>query len=336
MYLSKQDRLIGPLTMRAIRVATFGGPEVLQVKTDVTIPQPADNEVLVNIKAAGVNPVETYIRAGVYKRLPPLPFTPGSDGAGVVDKVGSKVKRFKPGDRVFLCQTVSGSYAEYGTVNECYTHPLTAALDFKQGAALGVPYFTAYRALCIKAKIQSGQSLLIHGASGSVGIACIQLARSRGLTVYGTAGSQDGLDLIKKLGVHHAFNHREEGYEKRIMETSKDKGVDCIVEMLSNVNLQKDLDMVSVNGTIVVIGSRGNVEISPRSIMAKEANILGVMLWNSSEEEMQETVREVVKGTESGELVPVIGKEYTLEEASQAHFDIVNTKSSTGRLVLIP
>lgn len=322
--------------MKAIRVAAFGGADVLQYKIDAPLPQPAEDEVLVNIKAVGVNPVETYIRAGAYKRLPTLPFTPGSDGAGVVEKVGSKVNRFKPGDRVFVCRTVSGSYAEFATVKESNAHPLAAALDYKQGAALGVPYFTAYRALCIKANIQAGQKVLIHGASGGAGTACIQIAKSYGLTVFGTAGSQQGMDLIKKLGCDHVFNHREQGYEKKILEVTNDCGVDCIVEMLANVNMQRDLDLLAVNGSLVIVGSRGDIEISPRSIMAKESKVYGVMLWNSTEDELQRTSSAIVKGTESGELVPVIGKEYPLDQASQAHRDIINTKSAVGRLVLLP
>uniref|UniRef100_A0A6G1RG13 Crystallin zeta n=1 Tax=Hypotaenidia okinawae TaxID=2861861 RepID=A0A6G1RG13_9GRUI len=133
--------------MRAVRVFEFGGPEVLKLQPDVAIPDPEENQVLIKVHACGVNPVETYIRSGSYARKPALPYTPGSDVAGVIERVGKRVAAFKKGDRVFTLDTISGGYADYAVAAANRTFPLSDKLDFKQGAAIGIPYFTAYRAL---------------------------------------------------------------------------------------------------------------------------------------------------------------------------------------------
>src|SRR5262249_11024688 len=154
---------------------------------------PGPAQVVVRIHAAGVNPVETYIRAGVYPRKPELPYTPGTDGAGVVLLTGKDVSRFKPGDRVYVAQPLTGTYAEQTLCEESSVFPLPAHMSFAQGAAVHIPYATAFRALFDRAAAQGGETVLIHGASGGVGIAAVQLARAAGLRVVGTAGSERGL-----------------------------------------------------------------------------------------------------------------------------------------------
>jgi NADPH2:quinone reductase len=152
--------------------------------------------VLVGIKAAGVNPFKTYIRTGGYVRKPGLPYTPGADGAGVVLENGAGVSAFKPGDRVYTAGSLSGTYAEAALCLEAQVHPLSQKISFAQGAALGVPYGTAFRALFQKACSFKGETAFVHGGSGGVGIAAIQLARSIGMTVFATAGSEKGLKLV--------------------------------------------------------------------------------------------------------------------------------------------
>ncbi|GLD61816.1 quinone oxidoreductase [Lates japonicus] len=203
--------------MRAIRVREFGAPSVLTLCSDVTVPQPGHRQVLIRVHACGVNPVETYIRAGAYTRKPALPYTPGSDVAGVVETVGAGVTAVKAGDRVLTTATESGGYAELTVAAEDCVHKLPDALDFTQGAAIGIPYFTAYRALIHKARSKPGETVLIHGASGGVGMAACQLSRALGLRVLGTAGTPEGMKLVLNNGAHMAFNHREEGYTDKIM-----------------------------------------------------------------------------------------------------------------------
>ncbi|XP_073347974.1 quinone oxidoreductase [Pagrus major] len=324
----------GSRLMRAIRVGEFGGPSVLRLCSDVTVPQPGHRQVLIRVHACGVNPVETYIRAGTYARKPTLPYTPGTDVAGVVETIGEGVTAVKAGDRVFTTATVSGGYAEYTVAADDCVHKLPDALDYTQGAALGIPYFTAYRALVHKAHIKAGETVLIHGASGGVGVAACQLSRALGLKVLGTAGTPEGMKLVLQNGAHLAFNHREKDYTDKIMEATEGKGIDVIVEMLSNVNLSKDLQMLAYGGRVAIVGCRGSIEINPRDIMAKESSIVGVVLFFSAPEEQKECAALLYAGMESGWLKPVVGSQFPLDKAAQAHHDIIECPGAAGKMVL--
>ncbi|XP_056388664.1 quinone oxidoreductase [Hyla sarda] len=321
--------------MRAIRVSEFGKPEVLKFLTDVPVPSPGENQILIRVHACGINPVDTYIRAGVYALKPSLPYTPGSDTSGVVEKVGKNVTGFKKGDRVFTRSTVTGGYAEYTIASEDTVYPLPEQLNFKQGAAISVPYFTAYRALVQKAHGKPGESVLIHGASGGVGIASCQMARAYGFKVFGTAGSQEGLNLALQNGAHKVFNHREKDYMEKIKEAAGAEGVNVILEMLSNVNLSNDLKLLSSGGRVIIVGCRGSIEINPRDTMAKESSIIGVSLFSSTKEEWREAGAALFGGMESGWLKPLIGPEYPLEKAPQAHEDIIQNSGATGKMVFV-
>ncbi|XP_056388669.1 quinone oxidoreductase-like [Hyla sarda] len=321
--------------MRAIRVSEFGKPEVLKFLTDVPVPSPGENQVLIRVHACGINPVDTYIRAGVYARKPNLPYTPGSDVSGVVEEIGRNVTTFKKGDRVFTRATVTGGYAEYAVASEDTVYQLPEQLNFKQGAAISVPYFTAYRALFQKGHGKSGELVLVHGASGGVGIAACQIARAYGFKVFGTAGSQEGLNLVLQNGAHKAFNHKEKDYMEKIQEAAGAEGVNVILEMLSNVNLSNDLKLLSSGGRVIIVGCRGSIEINPRDTMAKESSIIGVQLHGSTKEDWREAGAALFGGMESGWLKPLIGPEYSLEKASQAHEDIIQNSGATGKMVFV-
>ncbi|XP_063795141.1 quinone oxidoreductase-like isoform X2 [Pseudophryne corroboree] len=271
--------------MRAIRVLEFGKPDVLKLFTDVPLPSPGDDQVLIRVHACGVNPVETYIRAGVYARKPNLPYTPGSDVAGVVDGVGQNVTLFKKGDRVFTTGTITGGYAEYTVAAEDTVFPLPEKLNYKQGAAISAPYFTAYRALFTKARGRAGEVVLIHGASGG--------------------------------------------------EAAGGEGINIVLEMLSNVNLSNDLKLLSTGGRVIIIGCRGSIEINPRDTMAKESSIIGVSLFSSTKEDWKEAGAALIGGMEAGWLNPLIGPEYPLEKAPQAHEDIIQSSGATGKMVFV-
>lgn len=270
--------------MKAIRVHEFGGPEVLKLE-DLPTPKPSAGEVVVRIHAAGVNPYDTYMRAGTYAVKPSLPYTPGSDGAGIVEAVGKGVKTVKQGDRVYTARTISGAYAEYALALEEQVHPLPANIDFKQGAGIWVPYGTAYHGLYHSAKAHASETLLMHGASGGVGIAALQIARASGLTVLGTAGTPKGLEIAKREGARQVFDHRKSGYQEEILGATGNRGVDIILEMLANVNLSHDTKLLANNGRVVVIGSRGEVTINPRELMGRRASIRAFTLWGITPEE---------------------------------------------------
>ncbi|OXB82193.1 UNVERIFIED_CONTAM: hypothetical protein H355_009072 [Colinus virginianus] len=322
--------------MRAVRVFEFGGPEVLQLRADVPVPAPRDREVLIKVHACGVNPVETYIRSGSYARKPALPYTPGSDVAGVVESVGEHVTAFKRGDRVFTTATLSGGYADYAVAEASTVFPLSDKLNFSQGAAIAIPYFTAYRALFLKGHAKAGESVLIHGASGGVGIAACQIARAYGLKVLGTAGTEEGMKIVLRNGAQQAFNHREANYVDKIKEYTEMQGVNIIIEMLSNVNLATDLHLLAHAGRVMVVGCRGPIEINPRDTMNKESSIIGVSRFSETEEERRECARAVLDGMASGWLSPVVGSEYPLEEVAKAHRDIIHSSGARGKMVLLP
>lgn len=320
--------------MRAIRVNQFGGPEVMKLE-EVPDPHPAADEVLVRVKAAGVNPVDTYVRAGMYAVKPSLPYTPGSDAAGIVERVGETVRRFKEGDRVYLAGTLTGAYAELAVSKSAMVHPLADTLSFEQGAAVGIPYGTAYRALFVRAHALPGETVLVHGASGGVGIASVQLAGAAGLRVLGTAGSEQGRKLVAEQGAHHVLNHHTPDYLKEVRALTEERGVDLIIEMLANVNLGNDLTVLARNGRVVVVGSRGTVEINPRETMGRDATILGMTLMNASSDELASIHAALGAGFANGTLRPIVGRHFPLAEAPRAH-QAVMEPGAYGKIVLVP
>jgi NADPH2:quinone reductase len=321
--------------MKAIRVHEFGGPEVMKLE-DVPDLQPGPGQVVVRIHATGVNPVDAYVRTGTYAMKPTLPYTPGGDAGGVVLAVGPEVKRVKAGDRVYVTPPNSGSYAEQALCNQAQVHRLPDRVSFEQGAAMGVPYGTAYRGLFQRAQAQPAETVLVHGASGGVGSAAVQLARAAGMTVIGTAGGERGLELVTQEGAHHALNHASDGYLDELMKLTEGRGVDVIVELLANKNLGKDLTVLARKGRVAVIGSRGAVEIDPRNTMGREADIRGVTLMNASEQEYKVTHAALVAGLENGTLRPVIGQRIPLAEAARAHAEIMKPSGAHGKIVLLP
>jgi NADPH2:quinone reductase len=285
--------------------------------------------------AIGVNPVETYVRAGTYTRLPALPYTPGNDGAGVVEQIGDSVTEFKPGDRVYTAGSVSGTYAELALCKTEQVHPLPANVSFAQGAAMGTPYATAYRGLFQRADAKPGETVLVHGASGGVGTAAVQLACARGLRVFGTAGSDEGRRLAREQGAHEVFDHRAPDHFEQIMNATGERGVDVIVELLANVNLGKDLTILAKGGRVAIIGSRGRVEIDPRDAMQRDIDLCGMVLPNTPPAQMASIHAVLVAGLENGTLRPVIGKEFPLVEADQAHRSVMEP-GALGKIVLVP
>src|SRR5437773_11470750 len=177
--------------MKAIRVSEYGGPSVLKIE-EVPVPQPGPAQVLVRNHAVGVNPVDTYLRSNTDNRGPKLPYTPGADAAGVVEAVGSGVTGFKAGDRVYVGGSVTGSYAELCLCEEAQVHSLPGTVSCAQGAAMNVPYATAYHALFNRGHGRAGETVLVHGASGGVGVAGVQLGRAGGMAVFGTGGTGGG------------------------------------------------------------------------------------------------------------------------------------------------
>jgi NADPH2:quinone reductase len=324
--------------MKAIVVREFGKPEVMKLDANAPDPAVGPGDVLVRFRAAGVNPVDSYIHTGTHARKPTLPYTPGFDGAGEVERVGADVKDFASGDRVYIggpgySPGGCGTYAELAVCPPAHVHRLPARTTFQQGAALGVPYATAYRSLFQRAAAKPGETVLVHGATGGVGIACVELAHARGLRVIGTGGTDAGLDSVRERGADVVVNHRNAGYTDEIMKATGGRGVNVIVEMAAHVNLDRDLTLLAKHGRIVVVGNRGRVEIDARQAMGRDAAVLGMMLFNTSDGDLAEIHAAITAGLADGTLNPVVGREMPLADAARAH-EAVMEPGAHGKIVL--
>lgn len=321
--------------MRAVRVHEFGPPKVLAVE-DLPAPAPGPGEVLVRVAAAGVNPVDTYVRAGSYSELPALPYTPGADAGGVVEGLGpGYAGDLVIGRRVYTAGSLTGTYAELAVCAGAQVHSLSDELSAAQGAAIGTPYATAYRALFQRARAVAGETVLVHGASGGVGLAVVQFAAAAGLTVVGTAGSEAGRALVAAQGTDHVLDHRDPAHLAAALAVTDGRGVDLIVELRADVNLGDDLPILARGGRVVVVGSRGPVEITPRDLMDREAAVLGMRMPNATAAELAEAHVAIARGLTDGSLRPVVGRELPLADAPRAHHDIISGRAA-GKMVLVP
>jgi NADPH2:quinone reductase len=326
--------------MKAIVVHEYGGPEVMRLE-DVPVPKPAGTQVLVRVMAAGVNPVDTYLRSGNHAHAPKLPYTPGKDAAGVVEEVGDAVTTIKPGDRVYTADSITGTYAEYSLCEESQLGHLPDNSDFAAGASIWTPYATSYRALFEKAAAKAGETVLVHGASGGVGIAAVQWAKNAGLKVIGTAGSEEGKRLVLEQGADLVVDHlsaeaQAAGEAKRsILEFTGQRGVDVVVEMLANVNLLLDFDVLAMFGRIAVVGNRGTLEFNPRAAMTKDATIYGLSLFNAPQPVRDAIHRAIFAGLSDGYLKPVVSRRFGLGDAPKAHAEVIESRAF-GKIVLLP
>jgi NADPH:quinone reductase len=322
--------------MKAILVQQFGGPEVLTIG-DAPDPVPGPGQVRVRLHACGVNPYDTYQLTGNYARKPQLPYVPGADGAGVIDMLGEGVTSRAIGDRVYIGGTVidrsTGAYAEMAVCALDQVHTLPDRLSFAQGAAINVPYVTAWHAVRNVAQARPGETIFIHGASGAVGLAAVQIARAAGLTVIGSAGTTEGMAIVRAQGAHQTVNHRDEGYLAEVTAHTGGRGPDIIVEMLANENLDRDLGLAAPGGRIVIIGNRGRTEIDARQIMGKGLTVRGFALWNVADEDVRRIHDELAPGLASGALTPVVGTELPLADAPTAHTQVM-APGARGKIVL--
>lgn len=318
--------------MKAIQVHEFGEPEVLKLE-DLPDPKPGPGQVTIDVRAVGVNPVDAYIRAGRYTGRT-LPWLPGTDAAGIVEGVGEGVTTLQRGDRVYVFSNL-GTYAQRIIAPATRVFAMPPAMGFEEAACVGVPGATAWRALFQLGGGRPGRTVLIHGATGGVGTAAVQLARAAGMHVIGTGGTAEGLKLIQQLGCHHVLNHRDANYIDQLKQITGGRGVDLVLEMLANVNLERDLDALAMFGTVLVIGNRGRIEFDPRMTMAKEATIRGMLLFNATDAELKEIHAALFAAMENGAYLPIVWKQLPLSQAAEAH-RLIMAEHPPGNIVLVP
>jgi NADPH2:quinone reductase len=279
------------------------------------------------------------MRNGTYAIVPKLPYIPGGDAGGVVSAVGLGVREFSVNDPVFVGTALSfdltGCYAEKVKRKASEVLPLPRGVSFAAAAAFGVSYTTAHYALFERGGARAGETVFIHGASGSVGTSAIQLAKRAGLNVIGSGGTTKGLELIVNEGADHAVGHTKKGYLDEVKRLTGGRGPDLILEMLANVNLAADMDLAAKFGRIIVIGNRGEITINPRVAMMKELDIRGIALWNTTSEQVRPMMEDILAGVAEGAVRPIIGREMPLAEAAAAHVAVLEP-GAYGKIVLIP
>jgi NADPH2:quinone reductase len=315
--------------MRAVTLLEHGPASSLFVR-EVKVPAPdlAQNQLLIHVKAAGINPVDTYIRAGTNNYKAIFPHTPGRDGAGIVISAPSG-SEFAAGQRVYFSSCITGSAAEYTVCSAAHTFPLPSCLSFEEGACLGVPYITAHRALG-RCQAKAGDRVLIHGATGAVGIAAVQLAKSAGMVVFGSSGSDAGNALLAAQDVDFVLDHRNPDHLMPFMTAGA--GFDAIIEMAAHSNLGQDIKALAPGGVVVVVGNRGDVQICPRDLMARDASITGVSLANIKPPELKR-IAQSLHPLLGVMLKPVVRRTYSLEGVGEAHEDVLKA-GALGNLVI--
>jgi len=324
--------------LKAVQIKKFGGPEVLET-VEIAEPTPSQNEVKVEIYAVGLNPSEAYTITGTYGyKVPDLPYIPGYDATGVIEEVGVGVENLNKGDRVlvsaFSANRNTGTYAEKIVVDAKNVFKLPDNISLKNGAALGIPAFTAYRALFQKAKVKAGETVLIHGGSGAVGSMAVQMAKAIGAIVIGTSSTDKGRKAILDIGADYALNHITESTKEELLKCTEDKGPDVIIEMLANANLETDMQVISKYGRIIVVGSRDTIEVNPRHLMTNEAIVTGMTFTYPTKDEMKELHHGVTALLKMGAIHPLIGDEFTLDEPVEAHKALMES-SGNGRTVFV-
>jgi len=323
--------------MRAVLCKAYGSPETLVVE-DVAPPTAGPGQVVVTVKACGVNFPDTLIVRGLYQFKPPPPFSPGSEVAGIVKEVGEGVETLKPGDRV-IAFGAFGGFAEEMLVESGAVIPMPAAMDFETAASIVMTYGTDMHALKDRAHLQRGETLLVLGAAGGIGLAAVELGKVMGATVIAAASSDEKLAICRQHGADAVINYRHEDLRGRINALTERQGVDVIVDPVGGAYSEPALRGMAWNGRFLVVGfTAGDIPRIPLNLpLLKGCAIVGVF-WGSfaarHPRQNQENLRELLRWFEAGKLRSRISARYPLERAAEALNDLSERKVM-GKAVLV-
>jgi NADPH2:quinone reductase len=324
--------------MKALRCVKYGPPSFLEIQ-DLPSPVAGDDEVLVSVKACALNFPDTLIIQGLYQFKPEVPFTPGGDFSGIIKEVGQNVKHVKPGDKV-LGVVVTGGFAEEAIVPAMQCFPVPVEMDFPTAAAFMMAYGTSYHALKDRANIKEGETLVVLGASGGVGLAAVELGRLMGARVIACASTSEKLELCRKYGADELINYEEEDLKKRIKELTDGKGADVIYDPVGGRFSEPALRACNWGGRHLVIGfAAGYIPKIPLNLpLLKGCQIVGVfwgdfMRRRQPAQGMQNSL-ELIQLFNAGKIKPHISRKYTLEETPKALEDMIDRKI-TGKAVVI-
>ncbi|MBT2656141.1 NADPH:quinone oxidoreductase family protein [Bacillus sp. ISL-18] len=324
--------------MRAIQLREYGGPEVLNF-VDIEKPVPQGHEVLIEIKAIGVNYADTARREGQYVVKTPLPFIPGAEIAGFVTAVGDQVTKIKPGTRI-VTLIESGGYAEFAIADERSIIPIPEQLDFHTAAALPLQGLSAYHILKTMGRLEKGESVLVHAAAGGVGTIAVQLAKLFGAgKVIATASSEEKLALAREMGADVLINYTEPDWEKQVLEATGGKGVNVALEMVGGEVFNKTVKCLATFGRLVIFGAASGEQsrFYPSSLMARNQSVIGFFLPQimRKPELLQPSLVELFSYLGQGKLKLTIGGVFPLVEAANVH-TLLQSRKTQGKLILEP
>jgi NADPH2:quinone reductase len=324
--------------MRAWRAHSYGAyKDVLQLD-DVESPRPLDDGAVVRLKAASLNFPDLLAIAGKYQVKAPLPFVPGIEAAGVVTAAGPK-SRFKPGDRV-IASSLWGAFAEELAAPDFSLFPIPDAMPDDEAAALLVTYQTSYFALVHRVTLRPGETLLVHGGAGGVGISAIQIGKAMGATVIATAGSDDKLEVCRRVGADHAINYKDEDFVAAVQKVTGGKGADVVYDPVGGDVFDRSLKCIAWEGRILVIGfASGRIpELAANKVLLKNISVVG-LFWGQYLIRDPQKVRDAHTALcamyAAGSIKPLVWKRYPLAELPDA-LGALESRASHGKVVVIP
>lgn len=322
--------------MKALLCKAFG-PASSLVLEDLPSPEPKKNEVLIEVHAAGVNFPDTLIIEGKYQFKPPFPFAPGGEAAGVISAVGDKVSQYRVGQRV-MALTGWGSFAEQVCVPAYNLLPMPDGMDFASAAAFGMTYGTSMHALKQRGNLQPGETLLVLGASGGVGLAAVEIGKAMGATVIAAASSAEKLEVARQAGADQLINYREQSLKDELKKLTGGKGVDVIYDPVGGPLFEEAFRCIAWNGRLLVIGfASGEIPALPANLpLLKGASLVGVFWGAFAQRQVQDNVanfQQLFAWYAEGKLKPLVSQRYSLAEAGQA-IDALAERRAVGKLVI--
>lgn len=322
--------------MRALICNAYGPPDSLVIEERPT-PAPGDGQILVDVHAAGINFPDILVIAGQYQVKTEPPFVPGNEAAGVVSAVGNNVTRFKVGDKVIVMPR-GGAFAEQCVADELLSMPLPEGLDFEQAAGFSVTYGTSYHALKQSAGLQPGETVLVLGAAGGVGITAVEIARAMGARVIAAASTDEKLAFAKAAGADDLINYTDQPLKDTVKSLTDGSGVDVVYDPVGGDLAEQAYRALAWHGRYLVIGfAAGDIPSFPLNIaLLKEASIIGVWwgTWAQKNPKLQvQNVIEMAGMIKSGTLKPRVTESYALDEFKQA-FAAITGRRALGKVVL--
>ncbi|MCY1285692.1 Quinone oxidoreductase 1 [compost metagenome] len=322
--------------MKALLCKAFGPADTL-VLEEVASPQPKGHEVLIDVHAAGVNFPDTLIIQGKYQFKPPFPFSPGGEAAGVVAAVGEQVSHLKPGDRV-MALTGHGSFAEQVAVTAHNALPIPAGMDFTTAAAFGMTYGTSMHALKQRGNLQPGETLLVLGASGGVGLAAVEIGKAMGARVIAAASTDAKLEVARAAGADVLLNYSEGSLKDKLKEITGGKGVDVIYDPVGGALFEDAFRSLAWNGRMLVIGfASGSIPSLPANLpLLKGAALVGVFWGAFTRNQPQDNLanfQQLFRWFGEGKLKPLVSQTFPLERAGEA-IDHLGQRKAIGKVVV--